>query len=165
MGGRGSGRPFWISRKTTVERCLYLSVAEFKGCINLSVSGDISWVNQQTGEQLSSIYYRLLPETDSEPMLILSYKSDSGEVHEPVSFQKTYPYFGGVRWWFTCPVCKRRVGKLYLPVKARLFGCRRCHNLTYKSCQESKKKNLLYILIADSIGITPDSVKTILDLT
>jgi hypothetical protein len=28
------------------------------------------------------------------------------------------------------------VGKLYLPPGARYFGCRRCHELTYRSCQE-----------------------------
>ena len=28
------------------------------------------------------------------------------------------------------------MGKLYLPPGARYFGCRRCHELTYRSCQE-----------------------------
>jgi hypothetical protein len=29
------------------------------------------------------------------------------------------------------------VEKLYLPMGARLFGCRKCHNLTYRSCQKA----------------------------
>jgi hypothetical protein len=33
--------------------------------------------------------------------------------------------------------CNRRAGKLYLPSGARYFGCRKCHDLTYKSCQEA----------------------------
>ena len=50
--------------------------------------------------------------------------------------------FGGVRFWFVCPLwrdgqyCGRRVGKLYLPGTATYFGCRHCYNLTYQSCKE-----------------------------
>ena len=50
-------------------------------------------------------------------------------------------YYGGVRWWFRCPLktygvpCRRRVGVLYL-VGAH-FGCRECHNLAYQSQQET----------------------------
>jgi len=53
----------------------------------------------------------------------------------------TFPYFGGVRWWFSCPCdtdgspCQRRVRKLYLPPGATAFGCRSCHKLTYTSAQ------------------------------
>lgn len=45
----------------------------------------------------------------------------------------TRPRFGGLRWWFVCPLvvkgrsCKRRVGKLYLPPHGRYFGCRHCN--------------------------------------
>ena len=45
--------------------------------------------------------------------------------------------YGGVRWWFSCPLitnrvpCGRRVGTLYK--YDELFGCRHCYNLTYNS--------------------------------
>ena len=48
---------------------------------------------------------------------------------------------GGSRWWFHCPLvkrgiaCKRRVRLLFLPLGARYFGCRACHDLTYESSQ------------------------------
>ena len=70
-------------------------------------------------------------------------QGDSEDVRIPVSLQSTPTQFGGRRWWFTCPLvvngvpCGRRVGKLYLPPKARYFGCRTCHGLTYRSCQEA----------------------------
>jgi hypothetical protein len=54
-----------------------------------------------------------------------------------VNLTTTRPRFGGRRWWFVCPLlvngrgCYRRVGKLYLPPRARYFGCRGCHELTY----------------------------------
>jgi hypothetical protein len=60
-----------------------------------------------------------------------------------VSLTTTRPRSGGLRWWFRCPLgvkgepCGRRVGKLHLPPRARDFGCRHCHQLTYRSCQES----------------------------
>ncbi|MFH2063161.1 MAG: hypothetical protein ABIJ46_03335 [bacterium] len=47
----------------------------------------------------------------------------------------TRPNYGGVRWWFVCPLsrngraCDRRVGVLYLG--GRYFGCRRCYRLPY----------------------------------
>ena len=59
----------------------------------------------------------------------------------PVRLVTTRCHLGGARWWFVCPlardgaVCGRRVRKLYL--RHRYFGCRHCHDLTYKSCQES----------------------------
>jgi hypothetical protein len=43
----------------------------------------------------------------------------------------TRPRFGGVRWWFVCPLsargvpCGRRVGKLYLPPGGRREGGQR----------------------------------------
>jgi hypothetical protein len=62
--------------------------------------------------------------------------------------------FGGVRWWFICPLdldgvkCGRRVQKLFLPSKGRFlsahppryFGCRACHELTYTSTQNRNRR-------------------------
>ncbi len=163
MGGRGSGRQFWLRRKTTVERCWCISIADFTKIIKEGVSGNINWKNEHKEVDESSISFVLLPETDSEAMLILSYTINDSDVDEPILFQKTYPHFGGVRWWFTCPVCKNRVGRLYLPIKSNLFACRKCHNLTYRSSQNSKKYNMLYAMIADSAGTTAEMVKKILD--
>jgi hypothetical protein len=63
-----------------------------------------------------------------------------------VGLEATRPRFGGLRWWFLCPLvvrgvpCGRRVGKLYLPPGGRYFGCRHCHDLTYRSAQEHDKR-------------------------
>lgn len=59
---------------------------------------------------------------------------------------ETPTIFGGHRWWFKCPIffdgseCNRKVGKLYLPPGKRYYGCRHCHNLTYRSVQEHDKR-------------------------
>ena len=46
----------------------------------------------------------------------------------------TTPRFGGLRYWFLCPRCGRRVGKLY---HVERWGCRHCHNLAYQSQRRS----------------------------
>ncbi len=48
--------------------------------------------------------------------------------------------FGGLRWWFHCPRCRRRVAKLYQPLHQNELACRHCYNLTYRSSQTSHVK-------------------------
>ena len=40
---------------------------------------------------------------------------------------------GGLRFWFMCPRCKRRVGVLLKHPLQNVLGCRTCLNLEYKS--------------------------------
>jgi hypothetical protein len=63
-----------------------------------------------------------------------------------IRLQTTRPSFGGLCWWFICPLlklgksCNHRINKLYLPPGSRYYGCRRCYDLTYQSFQESDKR-------------------------
>lgn len=51
---------------------------------------------------------------------------------------------GGVRYWFACPRCHRRVGKLYdVSGPSCGWGCRRCHRLTYQSQHVYRSTNPL----------------------
>jgi hypothetical protein len=75
---------------------------------------------------------------------------------------------GGLRWWFLCPLlagdraCGCRVAKLYLPMRQRYFGCRRCHALTYTSCRESRKYDGLCKIVARNLGADFASVRRIM---
>lgn len=40
--------------------------------------------------------------------------------------------FNGVRFWFKCPHCKRRVGVLFKHPLNNTIGCRLCLNLHYR---------------------------------
>jgi len=86
----------------------------------------------------------------------------------PVGLTTTPLPWGGVRWWFVCPLvvsgqaCGRRVGKLYLPPGGRYFGCRHCYDLTYTSCQESHKFDGLYRMLAAETETSPAMVKRVL---
>lgn len=39
----------------------------------------------------------------------------------------------GLRFWFTCPNCNKRVEKLYKHPLTGAIACRACNNLVYKS--------------------------------
>jgi hypothetical protein len=44
------------------------------------------------------------------------------------------------------------VSKLHLPPGGRYFGCRHCYDLTYTSCQESRKYDGLARFLAGDLG-------------
>jgi hypothetical protein len=39
---------------------------------------------------------------------------------------------GGIRFWFMCPQCKRRVGVLLKHPLQSILGCRQCLGLSYR---------------------------------
>src|SRR5262249_11129670 len=75
-----------------------------------------------------------------------------------IALTTTRPHFGGLRWWFVCPLvrngqeCNRRVAKLYLPPGGRYFGCRHCYGLTYTTCPESHQFDTLFRHLARDLG-------------
>ncbi len=40
--------------------------------------------------------------------------------------------FNGIRYWFSCPICNRRIGTIYRDPVNLTVGCRNCLNLQYK---------------------------------
>jgi hypothetical protein len=108
-----------------------------KNCWN---NRNITWTHQLSGHQSSITIYASLTEEDRSVRLIYTVTdrfSDSKEdIDYVVRLTSTPCFFGGVRYWFTCPLsqngiyCGRRVSKLYFLNK--YFGCRHCHNLTYE---------------------------------
>ena len=159
MGGYGSGRR---EKRTTVEECLTLDSNCLKWmrpglprdnplhlppCFRQTLSCRIS------GGQRASLGYSF-EETAEGLMLRLRYLAARQQVDLPIRLHVTQPHFGGKRWWFNCPIssdgcdCGRRVAKLHLPPGCSRFGCRFCHNLTYRSCQEAHKVDFFSQMIA-----------------
>ncbi len=131
MGGPGGGRWRSLLRAEAVEDCLALDVGM------LGVGGVLIWTNFR-GVPVASMGCELDVRDPETPSVILRYTTRTGEtVAYTVILLTTRPHFGGLRRWFACPRCARRVGKLYLPPGRRFFACRACHGLTYRSCQES----------------------------
>jgi hypothetical protein len=86
----------------------------------------------------------------------------------PVRLATTRPNYGGVRWWFVCPLvvrgvpCGQRAGKLHLPPGSLYFGCRACHGLTYASSQDSRKYDSLARLLSRSGDLDFETAKAAL---
>jgi hypothetical protein len=55
-----------------------------------------------------------------------------------VYLETTKTGFGGIRFWFTCPLCNKRVGVLYKHPVSQILGCRKCLNLDYRKHRYSK---------------------------
>ncbi len=151
MGGFGSGRWGWHSKKTTVEECRQLDVSRLyhEGVLAWGRRwvGAWQWTEARTGEKVSNIGLEADTTDRSHPFLRVFYTFTAGRnkgqsADYKIRLQTTALYFGGCRWWLTCPLvasgqpCGRRVGKLYLPAGALYFGCRHCYDLTYRSAQE-----------------------------
>ncbi|MCJ7730396.1 MAG: hypothetical protein MUO27_11045 [Sedimentisphaerales bacterium] len=132
-------------KKTTVEDSRSVSIAFLKkhdyfcGCR----SGGIVWKNYY-GEETSSISI-FVSTMDGDNYVRFQYTTTDRNTGEEVEYDykvalTTTPcHFGGVRYWFICPLsgCGRRVGKLYKAPGSRYFGCRHCYDLSYESRNES----------------------------
>jgi hypothetical protein len=150
--------------KTTVEDCRSVSIAFLKkhdyfyGCR----SGGIVWKNYY-GEGTSSISI-FVSTMDGDNYVRFQYTTTDRNTGEEVEYDykvalTTTPCnFGGVRYWFICPLnrngvyCGRRVGKLYKAPGGKYFGCRHCYDLSYESrneCRLGRFGQIGYALKAD----------------
>ncbi len=158
MGGHGSGRWNWHTKATTVEECRHIDAGRWmrEGILapDLRRWGGWVWKHGYTGEQTASIGYEV-NSTTAYPWVRLFYTitPTGGEPQHydyRIALTTTQPHYGGLRWWWICPLvkdgrrCGRRVGKIYLPPGGQYFGCRHCYALTYESCQESHKYDGLW---------------------
>jgi hypothetical protein len=149
MGGPGSGNWWrWQGKKSTVEESLVAAMKDLRKSLFAGAAGSLTWT-WASGSK-SSIGYYVAGNADW-PTVHLHYRwADKEDVNIPVRLEATPTQFGGRRWWFTCPLivrgiaCNRRAGKLYLPPGAKYFGCRTCHDLTYRSCQEAHQAERVF---------------------
>jgi len=140
------GRYYWDS-KSTVENCTKLSICKLKefGYLQGCCSATLTWTRTFSGHKSSiGIFVDVL----NEPYAKLNYTitdRNSGEKTDydyKIRLATTQCHFGGVRYWFICPLnrngvyCGRRVGTLYLAPGGHYFGCRHCYNLSYESRNE-----------------------------
>jgi hypothetical protein len=136
VGGSGSGRWNHHEKRRTVEESWTLDVAglPLNGPLSYPLSGTLKAIRITGSRRVLPVHYTLVEE-DGRPILTLTYTPDgsssAGASEERLGFITTKANFGGVRWWFACPLgvegerCNRPVAKLYLPPQGRRkFGCR-----------------------------------------
>jgi len=167
MGGSGSGWRW--SKNATVEDCLTLSMRALRRRRAIVTgawsSGTWGWKYDWEDQSHATIGYEANLCSPEDAWLRLHYSANGERVDYRVRLVSTKPAFGGVRWWFTCPLVRhdggspRRVAKLHLPPGRKYFGSREGYGLTYKSCQESGQFRSLFRTLAADTGTDEASVR------
>lgn len=175
MGGFGSGNPLGLCKRDTVEDSLILDVnrlvADGVICEGHHVAASVTWLDSSTGGSGSVVHLRADARQVSVGTLHLDYSLnlDRRPIRYSVDLSTSELPWGGLRWWIHCPIardglmCSRRCTKLYLPKGGVHFGCRSCHDLTYRSCQESHQHRFLSGLLASSSGHSPADIERLIN--
>jgi len=139
-----------LTKKRQVESCLQLDIHKLMrlGIVRegAHTTGSLQWHNLVAGTVAGECRYWVDCRLTDAAAMGIKYQTRDGEwVMQMIPLGTTRPNYGGLRWWFQCPLkglsgrrCGRRVGKLYLPPGEAYFGCRACHELTYQSRQEHR---------------------------
>jgi hypothetical protein len=138
MGGYGSGRHGGVA---TVSDALRLDLAH---CLRSGMivpgktwAGTMQW--SRNGKVTASLRYEAYLTDPHASWLRLQYKKGPSDGPKQIydyciRLEITRPNYGGVRWWFQCPVSNRRAGVLYLPLYANgVFAARQVWRLVYPS--------------------------------
>ena len=91
---------------------------------------------KRTTNQVTSINVKTVGYADQlHGSVRFRYTHEGKPVEHTVQLTQTDCNYGGVRHWFMCGYCSRRVGVLYL--SGGQCACRHCFKLAYKSERES----------------------------
>ena len=115
----GRGRPR-SSTQTWVEDCGVLDIA-------LAPKPEAAFHSDSVWGRFQSQARRTDPYLD-----VTATWDDLRQTRERIQLTTTRPQFGGARYWYVCPSCGRRCGKLYAPEWDRRFACRICRDLVYE---------------------------------
>jgi hypothetical protein len=138
------GRHRWTNRLTVEDCTLRLCVAAFHraGTFNCppGTITPLTWT--EAGKWRGRLECRL--DHGGPTGLAIYIRRQRARISAPVDEQlvpitTVRPYLGGKRFWFLCG-CGRRAGRLYLPPGQRVFLCRHCHWLTYRSTREHDQR-------------------------
>ena len=113
--------------------CLQLDARRWarEGLLQRPCSGVWQWTDGAAGHRVASISFRI-----AIGQVLLSFSCHDQARLQMVPIFTTRCNFGGVRHWFGCPSCGRRVAVLYL--RGCAFGCRGCCNVGY-TCQTENR--------------------------
>lgn len=123
------GRWYRWQKKDTTDDYLSFDIATFAKSVDLTTARFGSWQWTFSSGRQSSITYTVVPGQGVR----LSYTTSGQDYSYTVRLATTTPHYGGVRYWWLCPNCARRVRILY---GGGRFLCRHCHNLTYETAQK-----------------------------
>ena len=85
----------------------------------------------------------LVEDCQKLPISLLQLDSGAEQIYigeQAVRIVSTRCNYGGLRAWFVCPQCGRRVGVLYRKPLLTHFLCRHCQNLSYQLTKYRRSK-------------------------
>lgn len=132
---------YYFDSKSTIESCRGLSMPFLKKHGHLCgwSSGGCTWSNRgvKTGNigftvDTKNLYIRFVYTVTDRQTGVQQDKNYT------VTLTTTPCHLGGIRYWFVCTFCKRRVSALYI-CDANDFACRHCLGLTYESRNMTKR--------------------------
>jgi len=140
---------YYYDAKTTVEQATQLSIFKLKefGLLRGYSASTLTWTHKASGKQNS---IGITVDIEDEPYVKVNYTitdrttGKKTKYDYKINLTSTPCHFGGVRYWFICPLsvngvyCGRRTGTLYLASGGNYFGCRHCYDLSYESRNESR---------------------------
>ena len=148
--------------KPTLRRCSQGSLRSPR------TAGWWGWTAEGEDEPHATIGYEANLVDPGAAWLRLHYQSQGEPIDYRVRLVTTTPTYGGLRWWFICPLMRRdggpprQVARLYLPPGSRYFGSREAHGLTYASCQQSGKFRGLFRHLAGVTGTDEATIRAAL---
>lgn len=171
MGGLGSSRWQWHTKKTTVEECFRLSIYSLKSYLQPGISGTL--YSRIGNRAIAGIGFHVLGKEKPRSIRFSHLAGMVSKLSEDtislVNLTSTPLPWGGERYWFVCPTdgCQRRIAWLYLPPHEKNFGCRHCYDLSYQSQQENQWQRNFYKNLADGVfvnypGITRKDIQALL---
>ena len=139
---------YYFNARTTVEQAMQLNIFKLKksGLLCGYVTATMTWTRIYSGHESSIGICVDTEELYAKANYTITDQNtdEKTDCDYQINLTTTPCYFGGVRYWFICPLsvngeyCGRRVGTLYLASGGNYFGCRHCYNLSYKSQNESR---------------------------
>jgi hypothetical protein len=150
-------RERWTTR-LCVEDCVHLCVKELRRYGVFAGAFGSQWILNRNNDDrcLETIIHFSVIEYPRYALAlnITDALGGNGTTRPAIPVTTSVPHFGGRRFWFKCPSCGRRVGRLYRPWEQSKFACRGCHYLTYRTSQTHNKRidalrrNPLALLVA-----------------
>jgi hypothetical protein len=163
MGRTGSGKRY--HKKRLIEDCWSLSIRDILPVIRAGAgcTGALRVRNRYGIEDLVNL--QIVRDEVRIVGIRLVYSASHGRqaVDYCNRLQTTVMPGGDQRWWFTCEVCGRRAGKLYLPLDALYFTCWRCHRLTWESNQTEHAFDKVFRQTAAEHGIQASELKRVFE--
>ena len=148
-----------IMAKYTVEDSFTINIAQLKHRVLNGWEGipqPILWGDHPGDNITADALYRIIDDGADQSYLDIhmtryGHQTDYS-FNQRINLDTSLIPNNATRWWLICPKCGERRSTLHLPPDGDRFLCRTCNNLTYRSCQESRRWDKLYRYIANHTG-------------